>query len=498
MIGPDLDRVRGASSRRPRDRFPVTRELATIAADPSRAPGQRAALLGNLLVDTVACSLAARGAATGVDGVLAAFADDAGGAGEPPPVLVGPMTGHDPYRSALFNGAVAHALNFDAYGTARGPAGTVVVPAALAVATAETTGAELLRALEVGVEIGNRLGAAATSAPHPEPSAGAAPMTSGGIEGQILGTFAAAATAGSVLGLGVDEMHSALGLALMQAAGSAQVMIDGDVPAKGFYGGFATVVGVTAALAARAGIDARCAAVEGPAGLVARFFPGGDPRRSLDGLGRQPADDVVFKRWPCSSMVGPSIGAAVDLHASVPVAAVQSVVVTVPPAARPWCEPAAERCHPANSAAATNSVPYAVAVGLAEGDFAPWHVGPRPADRAETSELAGKVECVFVADERTVSVTLQSGITISARPPASVHLDGTEVPEKLRRIARWMGTEDAVEGVLVAANALVDLPDLRSLAEALRALAPTAEHHPRDPQPTPPVPVPRHTQGPTP
>lgn len=498
MIAPAPDRVRSVSSGPPVDRFPVTRELAALAADPYRDPGQRVALLGALLVDTVACSLAARRAATGVDGVLAAFAVHRGGASKPLPALVGPTTGHDPHRSAFFNGAVAHALNFDAYGTARGPAGTVVVPAALAVATPQTSGADLLRALEVGVEIGNRLGAAATSAPHADPGAGAGSTGSGGIEGQLLGTFAAAATAGSVLGLDIDEMHSALGLALMQAAGSAQVMMDGDVPAKGFYGGFATVAGVAAALAARAGIDARCAAIEGPAGLIARFFPGGDPRRSLDPVDGQPADDIVFKRWPCSSVVGPSIGAAVDLHASVPVAAVERVVVAVPAASRPWCEPAAERRHPTNSASATNSIPYAVAVGIAEGDFAPWHVGPRPAVGAQTSELAGKVTCAFTPGDRTVSVTLQDGTTISAQPPASVHLDRTAVPEKLRRIARWVGTEDAVEGLLVAAGALLDLPDLRSLAEALRRLAPAPEHTAREPRPSPAVPVSPRNQGATP
>ena len=497
MIAADPDRVRSVSIGLPVDRFPVTRELATIAADPSRGTGERDALLGALLVDTVACSLAARRAATGVDGVVAALAVHRDGASEPLPLLVGPITGHDPYRSAFFNGAVAHALNFDAYGISRGPAGTVVVPAALAVATPLTTGANLLRAMEVGVEIGNRLGAAATSAPHAAPGAGALSMSSGGIEGQILGTFAAAATAGSVLGLGVDEMHSAFGLALMQAAGSAQVMIDGDVPAKGFYGGFATAAGVTAALAARAGIDARCAAIEGQAGLIARFFPGGDPRRSLDRPGRQPADDIVFKRWPCSSVVGPSIAAAVDLHASVPVTAVRRVVVAVPAASRPWCEPAAERRHPSNSAAATNSIPYAVAVGIAEGDFAPWHVGPRPAVHLRTSDLAGKVECAFTQDERTVSVTLQDGTTISARPPASVHLDSSDVPEKLRRIARWVDTEDAVEGLLLATGALVDLPDLRSLAEALRRLAPASEHTAREPLPSLSVPVFPHPQGAT-
>lgn len=466
-------------------RFRVTRALATIAADPRRVPGQRESLLGALLVDTVACSLAARRAATGVEGVLAASAFRGDGASEPLPVLVGPTNGHDPYRSAFFNGAVAHALNFDAYGAARGPAGTVVVPAALAVATPRTTGADLLRAMEVGVEIGNRLGAAASSAPHVDPRAGVTSMGSGGIEGQLVGTFAAAAAAGSILSLSVDEMHSAFGLALMQAAGSAQVMMDGDVPAKGFYGGFAAVAGVTAALAARAGIDARCAAIEGPAGLIARFFPGGDPQRSLDRLGPHPADDIVFKRWPCSSVVGPSIGAAIVLHATVPVTAVRRVVVAVPAASRPWCEPAAERRHPTNSASATNSIPYAVAVGIAEGDFAPWHVGPRPAVRGGTSELAGKVECSFTQDDWTVSVTLEDGTTTSARPPGSVHLDSTEVPDKLRRIARWVGTEAAVEDLLRAAGALVDLPDLRSLDEALRRLTPGS------------VPVPPHPQGAT-
>lgn len=454
--------------------LPVTSRLVEVATtldlDDLTSSARRD--LHALLLDGIACCLDARRFATGAAAVAATAGLVAAGS-SPIPSLLGPSTGHPSMTAAFVNGALAHALNHDAYGRARGPLGAVVVPAAFSVAPAGVSGRELLRAIAVGAEIGNRLGTAAQDASHlPDRSA----FLAGGIEGQLLGTTTAAVTAGSILGLDTAQMHSALGLALMQTAGSAQIMLDGDAPAKGFYGGFATAGGVTAALAAKAGVDGRCAAIEGTAGLIPRFFPGAEPERAVEAPLGEPAGDVVFKRWPCSSIVAPYVEAAIKVHRNVDHTSIEAVQVLISPNAVHWCTPLDARRYPVNSACATNSIPFAVAVALVHGDFRPEHLSPEALRDPRVCAVAAAVEYreVEPSTARTLLVRLRGGSTTTVQGTGEVHLGPADVPNKLRAAATCSHISDeSAKAVIAVVEELDELPDLTALASALSEFVPS-------------------------
>ena len=128
------------------------------------------------------------------------------------------------------------------------------------------------------------------------------------LEGQLLGYFGAAVGAGRVLGLSTKQMHSTLGLALMQAGGTMQVVFDGDPPAKAIYGGFSSLGGMLAAQLSKEGLGAQVDAIEGRAGLYGLFYNGRYAGNVLqENLGREfQLVRAHFKPWPTSGVVHPS------------------------------------------------------------------------------------------------------------------------------------------------------------------------------------------------
>ena len=124
--------------------------------------------------------------------------------------------------AAFANGSTAHALNYDALGGDGGHLGFSSVPGPLAAAERKTTvsGKELLAAMAAAAEVTARLARAL--------SAAGVNANERFLEGQLLGYFGAAVGAGRVLGLSIEQMHSTFGLALMQAAGTMQVVFDGE------------------------------------------------------------------------------------------------------------------------------------------------------------------------------------------------------------------------------------------------------------------------------
>src|SRR5206468_3037602 len=106
------------------------------------------------------------------------------------------------------------------------------------------------------------------------------------------------------------------------------------------------------------GIDAKCAALEGPAGLYHLFYDGQyDYSIIAEGMGdRFYALDTVFKRWPTSGVVHPFIEACLELHTrhKIDPAAIDKVCITAGPPSKLWLEPVEERRYPRNAATAAN------------------------------------------------------------------------------------------------------------------------------------------------
>ena len=294
------------------------------------------------------------------------------------------------------------------------------------------------------------------------------------LPGQLLSYFGAAVGAGRVAGLGAPEMRNALGLALMQAAGSRQVVITGDPPAKAIYGAFPNHAGVLSALLAAQGLGADCEVIGEPAGLTAMVYAGAcDGDALTGGLGTEfLMQGVRFKRWPTSGNVAPFIEAAAALaRDGLDAADIAAVEVVANDHLRNWCEPLDKRRRPENPAAAANAIPFCTAKGLVHGglglaDFTPEGLADeaaialaeRTTYRLE-SELEGGI----------VTVTTRGGERIEALGAAVGEVSPEQLTSKFRDCCTHAITPlaaDRIDALIAMIDALETLDDMGQLAIA--------------------------------
>ena len=214
-----------------------------------------------------------------------------------------------PPSAALANGAAAHALDFDdQHDPARVHTNCVMVPALLA--TAEDLGGvggeRFLLALAIGAEVHARLGLACTNS-----------LGWGWHPTMVLGTLAGSLAAGRLLGLSLDGLQNALGIAFHQASGSAQSMRDG-VLSKRLGAGFAARAAVLGAFLAADGLTGTRRTLEGTAGLISLYERDTfDVRELMDGLGRDwRILDYSLKPYPCCRATHTVIGLGLQVRES--------------------------------------------------------------------------------------------------------------------------------------------------------------------------------------
>jgi 2-methylcitrate dehydratase PrpD len=229
-----------------------------------------------IVMDELACAAFGQ---TRTPGALAArYAAAAGGAG--PCRILGTTTRTTAPYAALANGTSGHADEVDGAHVVGGHPGATIVHAAAAVAGQQrATGAELLNAVVLGYEIGNRLIRAC-----------------GGVFGvksrlhlhaDFLHAVGAAAAASRLLGLAPEKHCHAMALATFQANGLCALFQERRHISKSFCNGQYASAGVSAALMAAAGLEG-CEDILGAAdGLLAAWGlqDGGSALR--DGLGTE-------------------------------------------------------------------------------------------------------------------------------------------------------------------------------------------------------------------
>ncbi len=203
--------------------------------------------------------------------------------------------------AALANGTFAAALDYDSlhFDGVIHPE-IVTLPAALALGEREKcSGRDLIRAVVVGGDLMCRL-AMSTS------------RNAAWFVTSTNGTFGAAAAASVMLGLDRAQARNALGLALCQAGGTNQAVLERTL-AKRMQSAFAARNGVLAAELARRGVTGPAAAIEGSAGYYAAFEPG-DAAVLLDGLGeRYETANTGIKKFPSCACNHAAIQAAIEL-----------------------------------------------------------------------------------------------------------------------------------------------------------------------------------------
>lgn len=227
--------------------------------------------------------------------------------GRPEATVVGGGFKASAPETALANGTMAHALDYDDVAVSWvGHPSVAILPAILALGERERlSGRKALEGYVLGFEVGAKLGAAI----------GFGHYMWGWHATVTLGTMAAAAASARMLGLDAHEVRMALGLAASLAGGTRQNF---GTMAKPFHAGSAARNGVVSALLAARGFTADEDILGGAMGFL-KLFSGGaeyDPARVTAGLG-QPFDlvspGVSMKPYPCCRLTHRCIDAMLHI-----------------------------------------------------------------------------------------------------------------------------------------------------------------------------------------
>lgn len=256
--------------------------------------------------------------------------------------------------AALVNGAVGNVLEMDDfYRTALVHPGPVVVPAALAVA--QETGASgealldaVVRGFEAMIRVGRSVGPTHYQHFH---------------NTSTCGVFGSAVAAGSLLGLGEDQLVHALGNAGTQASGLWQCRLE-DTMSKQLHNGRAAQSGIIAAQLAVHGFTGAELVLEGPLGFYSGLCPDGRPELVLaEPTAPWLLHGASFKPWPACRHTHPTIDAALALRDRVDLRAVRRITVETYRDAVGVCD----RLMPTTAVEAKFSLQHASAVVLLRG-----------------------------------------------------------------------------------------------------------------------------------
>jgi len=225
-------------------------------------------------------------------------------AGKPVAAILGRTERMDPLNASLMNGISSHVYDYDDttpknYIHPSSP----VASALFAYASVHpVTGRDFVHAFILGFEAESRIGNAVYPAHYD-------------VGWHITGTagvFGAATAIGKLLGLSLQEMIWAIGLAATQAAGIREMF--GSM-AKSFHPGRAAQNGYSAALLAQAGFTAGEHSLEGPRGFAAVQAAKYDLSKITAGLGVDfDLRANTYKPFPCGIVNHPTIDGAIQLH----------------------------------------------------------------------------------------------------------------------------------------------------------------------------------------
>ena len=377
--------------------------------------------------------------------------------------------------AAFANGVASHILELD--DIHRGStvhAAAPIIPAALAVAEREhADGRAFLAAVTIGYEAAFRIGEAVNPSHyyffHPTGT---------------VATFGAAAAAGSLLHLSVDDMVNALGSAGTQAAALWEFNADGAM-SKHLHPGKAAMNGILAADLARAGFTGATRILEGERGFFRAFSTSFDASRMTDGLGtRWKIGENGYKLYSCCAHTHTAVDCALDVRArrrwskDDVLREVNGITIET---YGPGYEIVKEM-HPRTPYQAKFSLGYCVAAAILEGSlgleqFADGRFGPDGVRDRAIAELLRRVR-VVVADDLTaqypgawpvrLTLSMSSGTVERAaseypRGNAENPVSTAELEKKFTTlVGSRFGTQTAA-AMLNALHSIEESPDMADL-----------------------------------
>jgi 2-methylcitrate dehydratase PrpD len=283
----------------------LTEQLAHLIAETTyeQLPAMAVTQAKRALLDTIGVTLA--GHQEEVGRIITAWVQEAGGMQEA--AVLGTALYTTPALAALANGTLGHALDFDDVTEhLRGHPSVPVLPAVLALGEAMgASGAEVLTAFVLGVEVEAKIGKAMSSA---HPRRGWHPTAT-------IGTLGATAAASRILGLSGPQTQVALGIAASKAAGLRQNF---GTMTKPLHAGEAARSGVEAAQLAQRGFTADRHILESRFGFFNTLVGEGefDLALVLEGFGAPyeiVSPGIGVKPYPACRQTHRAIDAMLDL-----------------------------------------------------------------------------------------------------------------------------------------------------------------------------------------
>jgi 2-methylcitrate dehydratase PrpD len=383
--------------------------------------------------------------------------------GPPAASILGRSERMDALHASLMNGISSHVYDYDDTTPKNYIHPTSPVASALFAyaSTRRVSGRDFMHAFILGFEAESRIGNSVYPAHY----------DAGWHITGTAGVFGAAVAIGKLLGLPLQRMIWAIGLAATQAAGLREMF--GSM-AKSFHPGRAAQNGYAAALLAQAGFTAGEHGVEGPRGFAAVQAAKYDLSRITDKLGIDFDLRVnTYKPFPCGIVNHPTIDGCIQLHHEHRLApdAIAAVRLRVAPLVLDLCN----QRDITKGLQGKFSVYHGAAVGLVRGkagiqEYTDGAVNDRDIRRVRESTTA-EGDASITEDQARIEVELKDGRKISRfveKSLGNLHRPMTDrqLEEKFRDQAVLALPLSQVETLLDLCWRIDELEDVAELTSA--------------------------------
>ena len=451
--------------------------IAAFAAgfDPAALEPAHLRQCARALIDTVAVALAGRN-----DPAARRAADYARPLAHEAVPSLAALWGRRRYASVeaatLCNGVAAHVLDYDDVSSPMsGHPSVALLPALVALAQArDLSGRRVASAYVIGFEVACRLGRAL----------GARHYERGWHTTATVGTIAAAAACGHLLGLDAAGIVNAIGIAAAQTGGTRENF---GTDAKSFQAGQCGAAAVRAAMLAETGFTASARALDGKAGLFALYGAEGAEviAEEQAALGSWPLEidrsGIEIKKYPACYATHRPLDALLQLRREHPLGIddiVRIDIVTSGSGLAPllW-QP------PTTGMQGKFSLPYVLAAALLDGDIRLASFTDDAVARPSAQAFHSKVHARESADPMlprwaALEVTLVDGRQLQQRIDALRGAPGNplsddELQQKAADCLQWGGCDLDASAFFAAAFRLGEQP-MRKVLD--RMLGPTPDN----------------------
>jgi 2-methylcitrate dehydratase PrpD len=375
-------------------------------------------------------------------------------AGKPAATVIGSAQRLDMLNAAFLNALNANVLDFDDthMPTVIHPTAPVAPPLFSLAEQTRISGADLLDAFVLGVEVACRAGNAVSPAHYAR----------GWHITATCGVMGAAAAAARLMRLDAEKTAHAIGIAASQAGGLVENLPNG---AKNVQVGNSARNGLFAALLARRGYTAAPQTIEGVRGWARAMGDAIDLKVLLDGLGETwELTRNALKAYPCGIVLAPVIDACLELRTKHRLAPDDIAEVVV--SGNSLLLARADRPAVSDERIAKLSIQHSAAIAFVRGaaGVAEFHDFAAPELKAFRARVRAQADDQITIEQAIVSVTTRSGERLQAhirhaRGSLETPLTDQEVEAKLRALARLGAPRVDVDPLVVALWALDTSPD---------------------------------------